>query len=77
VNLDHDSPKPAYRQLADILQGRISAGEWRDGPLPSMNHLREDYNVDRKTVIRATELLLDEGLVYRVPRRGIYVTPQD
>jgi DNA-binding GntR family transcriptional regulator len=75
VNIDYDSPEPAYRQLADILRERISAGEWPDCPLPSMNYLRQEYNVDRKTVIRATELLLDEGLVYIVPKQGIYVTP--
>lgn len=77
MNVDHDSPEPAYRQLADILRERISAGEWRDGPLPSPSQLRQEYNVDRKTVVRAMELLLDERLVYRVPKRGAYVTPQD
>lgn len=70
-------PELDYRQLADILRHRISAGEWRGDPLPSASQLRQEYNVDRKTVIRATELLKDEGLLYTVPNRGVYVTPQD
>jgi DNA-binding GntR family transcriptional regulator len=77
VNVDHDSPEPAYRQLANILRDRIASGEWRDAALPSMDLLRQEYSVDRQTVIRATELLLDEGLVYRVPNGGVYITPRD
>lgn len=71
------TPDLDYRQLADILRQRISAGEWRDDPLPSASQLRQEYNVDRKTVIRATELLKAEGLLFTVPNRGVYVTPQD
>jgi DNA-binding GntR family transcriptional regulator len=77
VNVNHDSPEPAHRQLAEVLRERISAGEWRDGPLPSPGQLRQEYDVDRITAVRAIELLLDEQLVYRVPKRGVYVTPQD
>lgn len=70
-------PELDYRQLADILRQRISAGEWRGDPLPSVSQLRQEYNLDRITVIRATELLVDEGLLFTVPNRGVYVTPQD
>jgi GntR family transcriptional regulator len=63
---------PNWQQLADILRQGISAGEWRGCPLPSIKQLRQEYNVGRDTVIRATELLKDEGLVFTVPSRGVY-----
>ena len=60
-----EPPELDYRQLADILRQRISAGEWRGDPLPPVSQLRQEYNVDRQTVIRATELLKREGLLLR------------
>jgi GntR family transcriptional regulator len=66
-------PTPAYIQLADLLRGRIAAGEWSSGPLPSNRTLRETYDVGEYVVTRAIRLLEDEGLVFTVPRRGVYV----
>jgi DNA-binding GntR family transcriptional regulator len=36
--------------------------------------LRE-HDVGRDTVLRAVEILRDEGLVFTVPRHGTYVSP--
>jgi GntR family transcriptional regulator len=73
VTVDHGSPVPAYRQLAEILKARIKAGEWRQGPMPSGKHLEQEYDVGRDTVLRAIEILRDEDLVFTVKRRGTYV----
>jgi DNA-binding GntR family transcriptional regulator len=75
VTVDHDSPVPAYEQLAAALRARITAGEWSHGPLPSVKALQQDYGVGRDTVLRAVELLRDDGVVFTVPRRGTYVSP--
>jgi GntR family transcriptional regulator len=74
VTVDHGSPEPAYRQLTAILRGRIAAGEWRTGPLPSVRELQETYGVGRDTVLRALDVLRAEDAVFTVPRRGTYVT---
>jgi GntR family transcriptional regulator len=74
VTVDHGSPEPAYRQLAAILRGRIAAGEWRTGPLPSVKQLQETHGVGRDTVLRALDLLRADGVVFTVARRGTYVT---
>jgi hypothetical protein len=63
------------QQLADVLRARIAKGEWRSGPLPSVKQLQQEYGVGRDTVLRAVEILRTEGLVFTVPRRGTYVTP--
>ncbi len=74
VSVDHGSPTPAYLQLAEILRSRIAAGDWSHGPLPSNRALRETYDVGEYVVTHAIRLLEDEGLVFTVPRRGVYVS---
>jgi DNA-binding GntR family transcriptional regulator len=73
VTVDADLPEPAYRQLAGILNGRIAAGEWKSGPLPSVKALQHDYGVGRDTVLHALQLLRDGGLIFTVAKRGSYV----
>lgn len=71
--MDQGSPVPGYIQLAEIIRGRIGAGEWSRGPLPSNRTLQETYQVGEYVVTRAIRLLEDEGIVFTVPRRGVYV----
>lgn len=61
--------------VLSILKARIAAGEWRNGPLPSVKQLQQEHDVGRDTVLRAVEILRDEGVVFTVPRRGTYVSP--
>jgi GntR family transcriptional regulator len=70
-----DLPEPAYQQLVRILTGRMAAGEWRTGPLPSVKALQQEYGVGRDTVLHALQLLRDSGQIFTVPRRGSYVGP--
>jgi DNA-binding GntR family transcriptional regulator len=74
--VDPDLPQPAYRQLAGILTKRITAGQWRTGPLPSVKSLQTEYGVGRDTVLHAIQLLRDAGLVFTVAKRGSYVSPK-
>jgi GntR family transcriptional regulator len=75
VTVDHGAPEAAYQQLVAALRARIAKGEWRSGPLPSVQQLQQEYGVGRDTALRAVEILREEGLVFTVPRRGTYVTP--
>ena len=75
MTVDHGAPEPAYQQLAALLRAKIAKGEWRNGPLPSVKQLQQEHDVGRDTVLRAVEILRDEGLVFTVPRRGTYVSP--
>lgn len=77
MTVDHGSPEPAYQQLSAILRSRIAKGEWRNGPLPSVKQLQEEYGVGRDTVLHAIEILRTQGLVFTVPRRGTYVSPDN
>jgi DNA-binding GntR family transcriptional regulator len=39
-----------------------------------VKQLQHEHDVGRDTVLRAVEILRDEGLVFTVPRRGTYVS---
>lgn len=53
-----------YREIAEILRGRVTSGEYVAGRLlPSESELSEQFSASRVTVRRALELLRDEGLV--------------
>jgi GntR family transcriptional regulator len=53
-----------YHELADVLRGRILAGDLRPGDrVPSETDLVQEYGCSRTTVRRAVQLLREEGLV--------------
>jgi GntR family transcriptional regulator len=71
---DHDDPR-AYIQLAgrvrrQVLDGTLPAGS----PVPSITTLSQQYGHARETCSKALRLLVDEGLLFRVPGHGYYVT---
>ncbi|MET8829010.1 GntR family transcriptional regulator [Streptomyces sp. NPDC004610] len=55
---------PKYDQIASDVRGRIVRGEMRPGDsLPSERELTERWKVSRATVVRALEVLRNEGLI--------------
>ena len=75
--IDHYSPTPLYKQLADMLRAQIADGDLPPGrPLPSQRTLIQEHGLARGTVARAINILVDEGLVVIVPGKGAYVPPK-
>jgi GntR family transcriptional regulator len=70
--VDHDSPVPLYRQVADELRHRIQAEGLKR--LPSLVTIQQQYEVSRPTAESAVKILIDEGLVYVSPGKGTFVT---
>lgn len=71
------APVPRYRQIAEILKGRIERGEIEPNrPVPSEVQLQQEFGVARATARRAVALLRDWGLVVTVPGLGTYVKPR-
>ena len=63
-----------YRQLSSILIDQISNGTFQQGNrLPTENELSKRYGLNRHTVRRAMERLEDEGLIYKVRGKGVFV----
>jgi GntR family transcriptional regulator len=74
--IDADRPGPPWRQLADDLRARITAGEWT-GRLPGEKSLAQEYGVALGTLRKAMALLRSEGLIRTDRGWGSYVTGQD
>ncbi|MDH3037954.1 GntR family transcriptional regulator [Streptomyces sp. TRM75561] len=74
AEIDHDGPVTPYRQLAEILKARIARGDWAEGrPIASETRLVQEYGLARSTVRRALDVLVEEGVVWKVQGRGTYV----
>ena len=66
--------KPMYRQIADALREKISAGELKPGDaLPTESSLQETFSVSRVTVRQALKLLTEEQIIESIQGSGSYV----
>ena len=74
--IDPYSPTPAYQQLASLLRDEIASGRLAAGErVPSAKTLSQAHGIAVGTVMRALDLLRNEGLIVAVPGRGFYVMP--
>lgn len=68
---------PFYMQLREIVRCKIESGEYAPcTALPSETELAEEYAINRQTVHNAIDALVNEGLLRRVPGKGVYVLGQ-
>jgi GntR family transcriptional regulator, arabinose operon transcriptional repressor len=64
-----------YRKVLDHLYAEIHSGRMQPGmPLPTDLDLSTSLGMSRNTVRHAFDKLVQEGVVYRVPGRGTFVT---
>lgn len=76
--IDRESAVPPYRQLYEILKGRIVSGEIPAGRrLPSEMALEAEYELSRDTIRKAVQLLREDDLVETVTGLGIAVKTPD
>jgi DNA-binding GntR family transcriptional regulator len=72
--LDMNDPR-TYIRLTVLLRKQIAEGVLQPGnPTPSIASLVRDHRCARATCSKALRLLVDGGLLYRVPGLGYYVT---
>lgn len=66
---------PLYVKIADDLQFKINAGQWKAGEkLPSENEFEKSYNVSRITIRRALDELVQKRYLVRYRGKGTFVT---
>ena len=73
---------PTYREIADAITTRITAGEWQRGErLPTTEEFAAQYKVSEATAYRALSLLIDRGTIRGEQGRARFVpggeTPTD
>ncbi|HHU90121.1 MAG TPA: GntR family transcriptional regulator [Clostridiaceae bacterium] len=73
--LDHSSSKPLYVQLEELIREKLEKEIWVSGDLiPSENELSKECGVSRMTVRNVITKLVQEGLLFRIPGKGTYVS---
>ncbi len=76
--LNHGSPVPLYRQLADIILSKIRSGEYAsESRILSEHKLAEKYKIGRPTVRQATDLLIRKRILSRKRGSGTFVKPKE
>lgn len=74
-SLDSQSPFPLYVQLENILREKIEKNIWKENQkISSENELSAEYRLSRMTVRAVLSTLVQEGLIYRVPGKGTFVS---
>jgi GntR family transcriptional regulator len=69
-----NTESPIYLQVREELVGMILGGLLRDGdPLPSVRTVAHDYRLNPLTVLRAFQMLEEEGIVENHRGRGMFV----
>ncbi len=75
TKLDRESNRFLHSQLKSILLTQIREQNWKPGDrLPSEEQLSKKYRINRATIRRALKDLIQDGLIYRVPATGTFVS---
>lgn len=73
--MKNESRTPLYAMIKDYIKKQIADGAFKaDDRLPPEVELMKTFNVSRITVTKALTEMADEGIVYRIPGRGTYVS---
>ena len=68
------SSKPIFETIADNYRKLIQKGVYVEGAmLPSVREVALSEGINPNTVVRAYGLLMDEGLIVSVPKKGYFV----
>ncbi|MGZ9584849.1 GntR family transcriptional regulator [Paenibacillus marinisediminis] len=73
--MSYDSRSPLYMQVQQYIQNQIEHGELKPNDrIPTEKELMDQFQVSRITVVNALASLAKEGIIYRVPGRGSFVS---
>ena len=76
--LNLQSKQPIYEQIQDQILRFIEAGVLQGGDrLPSVRQLAQDNGINPNTVSKAYMELEKKGIVYNIPKKGVYVAEID
>lgn len=74
IQLDKNCDKPLYLQIADAIIQAVKSGKLSSGnALPGSRQLAGLFQVNRNTVIEAVDVLIAEGWLITIDRKGTFV----
>jgi len=75
IKIDSTSGLPIYLQIVNQIKTQVALGRLRpEDPLPSVRQLAIDLTVNPNTIARAYLDLEHEGVIYKRPGQGTYVS---
>jgi GntR family transcriptional regulator len=73
--IKRENPKPLYIQLEELIRNNIEEGNWKPNTaIPSESEMNRLYGVSRMTIRSACSQLVQDGVLYRVPGKGTFVS---
>ena len=74
MNIDFDSEKPIFVQIADIIAAAILSGAFEEeSQIPSITELSVNYKINPATALKGINILVDQGIVYKKRGVGMFV----
>ena len=76
MNLDFNSEKPIYLQLAEEIEDAILSGAYEEETqIPSTTEISLGYKINPATALKGINILVDDGIVYKKRGLGMFVSP--
>ena len=77
LNLRLEGKAPIYEQLFRGIARLVSAGELSPNEkLPAVREVAKQFGINPNTVQKAYAQLEQSGLIYSIPAKGSYVSPE-
>ncbi|MDR1565733.1 MAG: GntR family transcriptional regulator [Treponema sp.] len=74
--IDRTGKEPVFKQIYAILVSEIDSGVYGESrKLPSEKEFCARFDVERNTVRKALQMLVDEARIFRVPGIGSFILP--
>ncbi len=74
MTLTFGNKVPIYLQVAQMIRDAIMSGDLREGEaIPSVRQISVEQGLNPQTVLNATRLLVDEGILEKRRGVGIFV----
>lgn len=75
MQINKNLKDPLYIQLMEVITNYINNNNLKpDSLIPSERELSQKYNVSRATVRRALNELIYDGVLYKIPGKGTFVS---
>lgn len=77
LNIRLEGKLPIYEQLYNGISRLVSSGELvPDEKLPAVREVAKQFGINPNTVQKAYAQLEQSGLIYSIPAKGSYVSPE-
>lgn len=75
MELNFESEKPIYLQLAELIEDAILSGAFpEETQIPSTTEISVGYKINPATALKGINILVDENIIYKKRGVGMFVS---